>query len=280
MVDGRHAKSNVGVKANQRRTHLSTPVTIYALSDPRKPELIRYIGKTKERLNRRLCGHISKAETERTLRGNWVKSLIRCGVSPIIWPLEICTNSNWIEREMFWIRLFKPLGLKNGTDGGEGGNGNKGWKWKPEALARISAIRKGKKLSPENAAMRRIQLRDKALPLAMMPEVRERAAAKLRGRKMSDEAKEKMRASILSSYASGSRKGRVWTEDQKLSCSMKQLEISKPNLKARIPVVCVETGRIFESLAAAGCFTGFGHAKISTAIAHGRTSGGFHWRKI
>jgi len=37
-------------------------IYFYTLSDPRTPDVIRYIGKTKSPLNRRLSGHISSTK--------------------------------------------------------------------------------------------------------------------------------------------------------------------------------------------------------------------------
>lgn len=280
VIDGRHYQSNVGVKANQRRTPLSTPVTIYALSDPRNKTLVRYIGKTSKPLHRRLCEHVAERNRpKRNHRREWIKKLHSEGVTPKIWPIEVCAKENWIEREMHWIWLFKPVGLTNGTDGGEGGEGNAGWKWKPEALAKISEIRKGKKLSPENAEMRRRQLTEKARPLAATPEALLKRSLKLRGRKVSRESIEKANATKRRRRALGEIKSLVWTPEMRLAASLKQIGISKPS-KTKQKVVCIETGEVFESLKAAGTRTGFGGGKISVAIARQKTSGGFHWRKL
>ena len=37
-------------------------IRFYTLSDPRTPDIIRYVGKTKDQLARRLSGHISAAK--------------------------------------------------------------------------------------------------------------------------------------------------------------------------------------------------------------------------
>lgn len=120
---------------------------IYAMSDPRLPTGIRYIGQTTQPLHRRLASHISgrNKKTDRCYRQNWINSILAAGLKPLIWPLEICSRENWIKREQHWIRFFKPIGLlTNGSEGGEGSLGNKGWKWSQEALDKISIARKGK----------------------------------------------------------------------------------------------------------------------------------------
>ena len=46
----------------------------------------------------------------------------------------------------------------------------------------------------------------------------------------------------------------------------------------RKPVVCVETGELFDSIRAAQKAIGIAHAGISRAVKTGGTSGGYHWR--
>lgn len=107
-------------------------IRFYTLSDPRTPDEIRYVGKTKTALNRRLSGHISG--TKRAFQGkatrnhntNWIKSLLDLGLKPIIKEIESFEieedSKEWIILEKYWISQFKSWGfnLTNLTDGGEG----------------------------------------------------------------------------------------------------------------------------------------------------------------
>lgn len=101
---------------------------IYGLSDPRKPEMIRYIGKTIIYIEDRLNAHISDAN-KKELRGkgqrknNWIYGLLEQGVKPITSLIAIVRTSQWEEKEKHYIKLFKSFGAKltNGTDGGDTG---------------------------------------------------------------------------------------------------------------------------------------------------------------
>lgn len=103
---------------------LDAPITIYALSDPRRPSLIRYIGMTERPLQHRIRGHFCEclrknARSKNSPKNVWIRSLLAEGVRPIIWPLEICQNIDGDERERFWIRLFRNLnGFLNRAVGG------------------------------------------------------------------------------------------------------------------------------------------------------------------
>jgi len=101
---------------------------IYKLTDPITNE-IRYIGKTKNKLEKRLYEHCTiRNLSKRNNKNNWIKKLISLGLRPIIDLIEIVDNeTNWQEREIYWIDFFIKLNcnLTNGTTGGDGGNGAK-----------------------------------------------------------------------------------------------------------------------------------------------------------
>lgn len=132
------------------------PVTIYALSDPRKPQLIRYIGKTTQRLRKREYSHLvdAKRDSKQNRRANWINKLTREGVRPIAWPIEICDTSNWEEREKYWIAFFKPMGcLTNYHEGG-----TKGFSGRPlpeSTKAKLRARLLGVKWTEEQKARHR-----------------------------------------------------------------------------------------------------------------------------
>lgn len=107
-------------------------IYFYTLSDPRTPDVIRYIGKTKSPLNRRLSGHISSTKRAfldkgtRNYNMNWIKSLLDLGLKPLILEIDSieCEDDSkeWIIFEKYWISQFKSWGfsLTNLTDGGDG----------------------------------------------------------------------------------------------------------------------------------------------------------------
>lgn len=96
---------------------------IYALSDPDTNE-IRYIGKT-DNPTRRYKAHL--ADKSRCHKVYWIQSLIKCGKKPIMIILEeIEKDSNWEDREKYWIEYYKNNNLVNMTDGGDQGPNCKG----------------------------------------------------------------------------------------------------------------------------------------------------------
>lgn len=96
---------------------------IYTLENPETGE-IKYVGKTSEKLNFRLNKHTTTSELKkRNKRTNWIKSLKKKNLKPIIKELDIAnSNEESIILEIYWISQFKNWGFKlvNGTDGGEG----------------------------------------------------------------------------------------------------------------------------------------------------------------
>ena len=143
---------------------------IYALKDPISSE-IRYIGKTKNSLQKRLYEHCTIRNLKpNNHKNNWIKYLLKSEQRPIIVLIEEVEELNWQEREIYWINFYKNKGsnLTNSTDGGEGGNGTKKTKEhienfinikrkngtlrrSPECRKRISDSHKGKKLSSEHS---------------------------------------------------------------------------------------------------------------------------------
>lgn len=112
---------------------MKTPI-IYSLSDPITGE-VRYIGKTKNELHKRLSGHYKdKSENYKT---HWIASLKKRELKPSISIIEICTEENWEERERYWISFYKNQGsrLTNLTDGGEGLP--RGYKHSKETIEKI-----------------------------------------------------------------------------------------------------------------------------------------------
>jgi group I intron endonuclease len=111
---------------------------IYTLADPISGE-IRYIGKTIRSLEYRLKQHLyDKSNTKRI---NWIKSLKKKGLLPIIEELEECTWENSSPYEIYWISQFRTWGF-NLTNMTEGGDGYLGLKFSEEVLKTLSEKQK------------------------------------------------------------------------------------------------------------------------------------------
>ena len=115
-------------------------IRIYGLVDPRDNK-IRYVGKTKRQLNKRLYEHIFNKRTIRTYKSNWITALKKENLNPLIIELEICDENNWIEREQYWIN--KLDNLTNLTRGGEDGT------FTDEVIKHLSEQAKKRWESPE-----------------------------------------------------------------------------------------------------------------------------------
>lgn len=117
-------------------------VKIYTLEDPITGK-IRYIGKTKQTLNKRLDNHIYGKSTSH--KKSWIISLLKQNKFPIIEELETVLEEEWRNSEIYWISQFKAWGfnLTNMTDGGDGVEYTK------EVREKIRKSHKGRKQSKE-----------------------------------------------------------------------------------------------------------------------------------
>jgi len=91
--------------------------SIYALVCPYSKD-IKYIGKTKQKLKRRLYMHIRQKSTCK--KSVWIKSLISQNTLPEIIEIEKCNNINWKQRERYYISVYDNL--LNENSGGAGGS--------------------------------------------------------------------------------------------------------------------------------------------------------------
>ena len=187
---------------------MTQTATIYALRDPRTNEL-RYIGKTVRSLGHRLRGHLS--DPEDNYRTRWVKSLQD---KPQIEALTVVDKSYAPLLEKYAIALYRSLGfnLVNLTNGGEGCEGRamspetrerlrrantgkpspmKGKRHSAEARANMSAAAKVKRPRPYTHSE---QTRAAARERMSTPENRARVSARFKGKILSEEHREKLRA--------------------------------------------------------------------------------------
>lgn len=101
---------------NSNTEHFTFDCVIYALLCPIKKE-VRYIGKTKQTLKRRLSIHIR--QNSKCKKSIWIKELIKNGFKPEIILIEQCDNKNWKQREIYHISIYDKL--LNENKGGAGG---------------------------------------------------------------------------------------------------------------------------------------------------------------
>ena len=99
-------------------------VKIYCLYEPHTSK-IRYIGRTKGLLRKRLATHLCKAKqnNNNSHKENWIRCLVKNGIKPRI-RLLIELDTTWIESHNFEKRLietyFEKHNLVNGVDAGPG----------------------------------------------------------------------------------------------------------------------------------------------------------------
>lgn len=99
---------------------LQDTVSIYALFDPRRPETVRYVGKTYMKIETRRTRHVGEARRGiKNHRGYWIRSLLADGIVPGVRLLAEVPSSDWQKHEQTFITLHRDT-LTNSTDGGEG----------------------------------------------------------------------------------------------------------------------------------------------------------------
>lgn len=118
-------------------------IVIYTISDPISG-LVRYVGKTID-FKYRCRKH--RTEKNKTYKAQWVKGLISKGLEPVFDIIDSCTETDWKDKEIFYIKLFKSIGanLLNQMPGGEGGPTMLGKKLTLEQAKKISNSKLGKK---------------------------------------------------------------------------------------------------------------------------------------
>lgn len=113
-------------------------IYIYSLTDPITNK-IRYIGKSITP-NQRYSSHLSRAKEKKTHTNCWIYGLLKKGVKPIMTIIEECDETNWIEKEQYYISINEKL-----TNLTEGGEGIHGLKFSEESKRKMSEAHKGEK---------------------------------------------------------------------------------------------------------------------------------------
>ena len=127
-------------------------IIIYSLSSTRNPNNIRYVGKSKQQLNRRLNQHLSAARRAKksnykyNYNYNWINKELDEGYEILIEELdslEFGEYDDWKWFEQFWICQMKVWGfrLTNLTDGGDG---NQNQHFSKESLERKASKLRGR----------------------------------------------------------------------------------------------------------------------------------------
>lgn len=122
-------------------------VHIYVLLDPEDGK-IKYVGKTNDLIERQR-GH-NKDKKGNNKRVNWIKSLRKKDLFPILEEIDRVPHSEWQFWEMYWISQIKTWGfdLKNSTEGGE--FNKSGYKHSKEVKEKISLSLKDRIFSKEH----------------------------------------------------------------------------------------------------------------------------------
>lgn len=105
-------------------------ITIYTLASSRNPNEIRYVGKTRQTVKRRLQGHICCAKKARRSGNctnhnyNWINHELDLGntiIAEEVESLEFEEGEDWDWFEQYWIAQFREWGfnLTNIKPGGE-----------------------------------------------------------------------------------------------------------------------------------------------------------------
>lgn len=245
-------------------------VTIYALVDPRDPFRVRYVGKSRDP-SKRLRQHITQRNRHKSHKNNWVNALIGESIKPVVIGIQDCSVEEWEKWERFWITHFKGCGLVNSTEGGDVVCDQTGYRHTPEAREKIRLAGIGRRLTREVIdGMRRRRLGMK-LPAAWVENIRrskqgvkfpaialQRAIAANTGRKRSPETCAKIGAV---------HRGKTVPE-----------HVTRMFF---VPVRCIETGEVFESVKAASLSTGIGRTNITQTLRKAnKTAGGYHWERI
>jgi len=164
--------------------------TVYALIDPRNSE-IRYVGVTHGNPQVRFARHLSSAKRQKRFRSyvlNWIVNLSTSGLIPTLIVLETGFGQGW-DVEQKWIAFYKEQGARL-TNISMGGAGPLGCIRSAETRKKLADANRGKKQNPELVERRIAKIRGQR----HTAQARTNMAAGAKGRKVSEEGVEKIRA--------------------------------------------------------------------------------------
>lgn len=195
-------------------------VSIYTLEDPRTG-LIKYLGKTKKPLNKRLSEHIKEGAS--TKKGQWIKGLLKLNLLPVIKLIDTVDSFNWQFWEGYWISQLKSWNFKllNMTEGGDGNN-NQVFS-ETSKLKRSASIKLGVKLGTISYKERGAKISQSKKGVPVKQETKNKISKKLKGQKISLATKLKKSKPILQL----SLNNEVINEYYSLSEAARILKISK-----------------------------------------------------
>lgn len=129
---------------------------VYALVEPHT-RLVRYIGKTTKGSKRYRDHLLASNLKSNTHKNHWIKSLLQTGEQPECHVLEYTQEKRLDETERWWI-LYAKLSLWPLTNATEGGEGSAGRVISSETRRKISESLKGRKLSEDHKEKCRVNM--------------------------------------------------------------------------------------------------------------------------
>lgn len=240
---------------------------IYTLSDPRTGQ-VRYVGVT-FRGKARFREHLSRAVTGgKTHRDNWIRSLIAINLRPVYLIIETGRGDGWQEAERHWIARYRETSrLTNLTDGGDG---SPGYVPALELRAKWRAMRAGVSYpvgripgmrGKHHTSEAREKIRQAGMGRKHTAETKIKLSRAHRGKVLTPEHIEKMAAA---------KRGKRHTPEHNTKIAASTMN--------RKPVICVETGQMFESITAAARALSVNESSVYQAIRKGCRCRGYHFR--
>ncbi len=253
---------------------------IYVLKCPKTNE-VRYVGKSNNP-KRRYCGHMRTDKTACSYKINWVQSLLKQGLKPVLKIIREVPIDEWKDWEKYYIEYYKDKGCKltNLGQGGEGLNFGNQTSFKKGQKAWNKGTRKKKKCIICPTYFEVSPTGDKRYKCCSM--------------------KCSLVYRSLHPNKGTFKKGSVpWNKNKKgyttkhkgYIPSKKTIELISKALTGRSnkgswkPVIQLnkDTGKVikkFQSIKSAAEYTNIGYASIvNTANGYSKTAGGYGWRK-
>ncbi len=225
-----------------------------------------YVGQTFQKLTKRWSNHKRKVDESKRGISYLARAIARYGEDAFNVEVLDCAQSKeeLDHKEKFWI-AFLDAKAPNGYNllAGGGSTGRRD----PLSIERGAAKQRGRKLAPDD------------------PRCQKGRPARNKGVPTPESVKQKQSAIHRARYAAGYRSptlGRKRPPNELKQ--MSEVRMGKPVPQLYKPVVCVETGQVFESikhaaqwlLATQGLKTGRACVSRSVSKPH-LTTGGYHW---